>query len=102
MGGIASDIISDSLMPTQRCLLDKFLGLEYQGSALDLGQLVNRASTTFRFETLPPSDFLSWIGVVVIAQVGPCPIRDIAIVNANVSHLICCPMYTDRSIMVDV
>ena len=102
MGGIASDIVSDTLLPTQRCLLDSFFGMEYPGSALDLGQLVKRSATTLRLDSLPPSDFLSWIGVVVIAQVGPDRISDMSIAIANVSHSICLLIVTDVSITVDV
>jgi hypothetical protein len=54
------------------------------------------------FRLVPPSDSLSWNGVVVVTQARPDPIPDMSIVIANVSHSIFFPIATDVSITVDV
>jgi len=88
MTGIAADLVPSSLTTAQSRMLDSFFGQSYQGSALALGSVVRPSATRLRFETLPPPDFLSWIGDVVIAQVAPHPVADLAIIIANVSLLL--------------
>jgi len=88
MTDIAADLIPSNYTTAQSRMLDSFFGQNYQGSALALGSVVRPSATLLRFEMLPPPDFLSWIGDVVIAQVGPDPVADSAIIIANVSLLV--------------
>lgn len=88
MTGIAADSVPSNLTTAQSRMLDSFFGQKYQGSALALDSVVRPSATRLRFETLPPPDFLSWIEDVVIAQVGPDPVADLAIIIANVSLLV--------------
>jgi hypothetical protein len=71
-------------------LLDTLFDMSYRGPAQPLGPLVRPSAASLRFNTLPPPDFLKWISLVLIAQVGLIATSGLAIVIATVCRFIYC------------